>query len=152
MEQFLTSHSYPALFALSFLAATLLPLGSEWLLVALLLNRRDPVALVAVATAGNYLGACTTWLIGMYGGSWLIRTLLRIDEQAENRAKELYTRYGAWSLLFSWLPVVGDPLCLVGGVLRVGFGRFSLLVGTGKLARYAVVAWLTLEGMHIVKQ
>ncbi len=151
MEQFLTSHSYPALFALSFLAATLLPLGSEWLLVALLLNRRDPVALVAVATAGNYLGACTTWLIGMYGGSWLIRTLLRIDEQAENRAKELYTRYGAWSLLFSWLPVVGDPLCLVGGVLRVGFGRFSLLVGTGKLARYAAVAWLTLGGMHIAR-
>ncbi len=150
MEPFLAAHGYPALFALSFLAATLLPLGSEWLLVALLLDRRDPVVSVAVATAGNYLGACTTWLIGMYGGSWLIRTLLRIDEQAENRAKELYTRYGAWSLLFSWLPVVGDPLCLVGGVLRVGFGRFSLLVVAGKLARYTAVAWLTLQCKPLV--
>ncbi len=152
MESFLAAHGYPALFALSFLAATLLPLGSEWLLVALLLNRHDPLASVVVATAGNYLGACTTWLIGMYGGSWLIRSALRIDEQAENRARQLYARYGAWSLLFSWLPVVGDPLCLIGGVLRVGFGRFSLLVGTGKLARYAAVAWLTLGGMHIVRQ
>ncbi len=150
MEPFLASHGYPALFALSFLAATLIPLGSEWLLVALLLDRHDPVVSVAVATTGNYLGACTTWLIGAFGGSWLVRKVLRIDEQAETRARELYARYGAWSLLFSWLPVVGDPLCLVGGVLRIGFGRFSLLVATGKLARYATVAWLTLAGARLM--
>jgi membrane protein YqaA with SNARE-associated domain len=151
MEPFLAAHGYPALFALSFLAATLLPLGSEWLLVALLLNRHDPVAAVTVATAGNYLGACTTWLIGMYGGSWLVRTVLRIDEAAENRARQLYARYGAWSLLFSWLPIVGDPLCLVGGVLRVGFGRFSLLVAAGKFSRYAAIAWLTLAGAPLTQ-
>lgn len=145
MEQLIASHSYPALFLLSFLASTLLPLGSEWLLVLLVLRRGDPLLAVAVATAGNYLGACTTYLIGLYGGTLLVRRVLRIDEAAEDRAKRVYRRYGAWSLLFSWLPVVGDPLCLVGGLLRVGFGRFSLLVGSGKLLRYAAVAWLTLQ-------
>ncbi len=151
MESFLATHGYPALFALSFLAATLLPLGSEWLLVAMLLDRHDPVVSVTVATAGNYLGACTTWLIGMYGGSWLIRTVLRIDQAAEDRATRLYTRYGAWSLLFSWLPVIGDPLCLVGGALGIGFGRFSLLVAAGKFSRYAAVAWLTLAGARLTQ-
>lgn len=145
MEQLIASHSYPALFLLSFLASTLLPLGSEWLLVLLVLRRGDPLLAVAVATAGNYLGACTTYLIGLYGGTLLVRRVLRIDEAAEDRAQRVYRRYGAWSLLFSWLPVVGDPLCLVGGLLRVGFGRFSLLVGSGKLLRYAAVAWLTLQ-------
>jgi membrane protein YqaA with SNARE-associated domain len=89
-------------------------------------------------------------MIGMYGGSWLIRKVLRIDERAENRARQLYGRYGAWSLLFSWVPVVGDPLCLVGGVLGIGFGRFSLLVAAGKLSRYAVVALLTLGGARVL--
>lgn len=145
MEQLIANHGYPALFLLSFLASTLLPLGSEWLLVLLVVRRGDPLLAVAVATAGNYLGACTTYLIGLYGGTLLVRRLLRIDEAAEDRAQRLYQRYGAWSLLFSWLPVVGDPLCLVGGLLRVGFGRFSLLVGSGKLLRYAAVAWLTLQ-------
>jgi membrane protein YqaA with SNARE-associated domain len=149
MEEWLSSHGYAALFALSFLASTLLPLGSEWLLVAMLMKASDPVMTVAVAAAGNWLGACTTWAIGLLGGPFLIRRVLRFDAEAEASAKHFYRRYGAWSLLFSWLPVVGDPLCLAGGILRVGFGRFSLLVFTGKLIRYAAVAWLTLGGMRI---
>lgn len=145
MEQFLASHGQPALFALSFLASTLVPLGSEWLLVAMLAARHDPALSVAVATAGNTLGACTTYAVGLWGGPFLIRRVFRINEETERRADRLYRRYGTWSLLFSWLPVVGDPLCLVGGVLRVGFGRFAVLVAAGKLVRYAVVAWLTLR-------
>ncbi len=144
MEQFLLSHGYPSLFALSFLASTVIPVGSEWLLVAMLLNRSDPVAAVAVATIGNTLGAVTTWAIGITGGPVLIRRVLRIDAVAEAAAVRFYERYGVWSLLLSWLPVIGDPLCLVGGVLRVGLGRFSLLVFAGKLARYTAVAWLTM--------
>lgn len=149
MEQFLVSHGYPALFALSFLASTLIPLGSEWLLVAMLLNGSDPLLTVAVATLGNTLGAGTTWAIGIYGSAFLIRRVLRIDAAAETSAARFYRRYGAWSLLFSWLPVIGDPLCLVGGVLGVGLGRFSLLVFTGKLTRYAALTWLTLEGVQM---
>jgi len=149
MHEFLAQHGYPALFLISFLASTLIPLGSEWLLVTLLLNRHDPVAAVLVASVGNYLGACTSYGIGIYGGPCMTRKLLRIDEVAEQRAARFYNRCGSWSLLFSWLPVVGDPLCLVGGVLKVGFARFSLLVFSGKLARYATVAWLTLNGARI---
>uniref|UniRef100_A0A831U2M1 DedA family protein n=1 Tax=Geobacter metallireducens TaxID=28232 RepID=A0A831U2M1_GEOME len=147
MEQLLATHGLPALFGMSFLAATLVPIGSEWLLVTLLLKHHDPVLAVAVATVGNWLGACTTYSVGMWGGPFLVRRVLRIDEATERRADRLYARYGSWSLLFSWLPVIGDPLCLVGGILRVGFGRFSLLVGSGKLARYAFIAWVTVKGM-----
>lgn len=146
MHDFLAHHGLPALFALSFLASTLIPLGSEWLLVTLLLKKHDPVIAVSVASVGNYLGACTSYFIGLYGGTWLTRKVLRIDEKGEKRAERFYDRYGCWSLLFSWLPVVGDPLCLMGGLLKIGFTRFSLLVFSGKLARYVFVAWITLTG------
>jgi len=101
MEQSRAAHGYPALFVLSFLASTLIPLGSEWLLVVMVLKRHDPIATVTVATAGNYLGVCTTWLVGIYGGPWLIRRVLRIDATAAARAQRIYEQYGTWSLLFS---------------------------------------------------
>lgn len=145
MHDLIVSHGLPALFLLSFLASTLLPLGSEWLLVVLLVNRTDPFAAVATATVGNWLGACTTWAIGVWGGPFLIRRLLRVSAADEERAERFYGRYGSWSLLLSWLPVIGDPLCLLGGLLRVSFLRFSFLVLAGKLARYAAVAWITLR-------
>lgn len=148
MESFLAAYGYPALFALSFLASTLIPLGSEWLLVVMLMNQHDPVLTVAVATLGNTMGALTTWAIGIAGGPFLIRRVLRIGAAAEESAKRFYLRYGVWSLFFSWLPFIGDPLCLAAGIFKVGFGRFTLLVFVGKLARYAAVAWLTLEGVQ----
>ncbi len=140
----------PALFLLSFLASTLLPLGSEWLLVALLLQGEPALPAVAVATAGNTLGACTTWAIGLWGSSGLARRVLRLDEAARQKAERLYGRYGSWSLLLSWLPVVGDPLCLVGGLLRVPFPRFLLLVLAGKFARYAILALLVVKGTTVL--
>lgn len=136
---------YPALLAVSFAASTLLPLGSEWLLVLMLVKGYDPATSVLTASVGNTLGACTTWLVGRYGGDWLLERLFRISDQQRQRAEAWYQRYGAASLLFSWLPVVGDPLCLVGGLLKIRFTPFLLLVGVGKLARYGVVAWLTLR-------
>jgi membrane protein YqaA with SNARE-associated domain len=148
MEPLLAAQGYPALFALSFLASTLVPLGSEWLLVGMLLRGYDPAVTVGVASVGNLLGACTTWAVGIYGGPFLVRRVLRIGAAGQGRAERFYRRYGVWSLLFSWLPVIGDPLCLVGGILRVGFGRFAVLVFAGKLARYAAVAWLTLAGLR----
>jgi len=150
METFLTEHGLPALFGLSFLASTLVPIGSEWLLAVLLLEGRDPHAAVAVATLGNSLGALTTWAIGLWGGSFFMHRVLRVDESSRRRAEGLYARFGSWSLLLSWLPIVGDPLCLVGGLLRVGLLRFILLVGIGKLVRYAAVAGMVLEGGRLL--
>ncbi len=142
--EFFAGHEYLALFLLSFLASTIVPLGSEWLLVALVVGGYDPVLCVAVATAGNTLGACTTYGIGLFGGPFLIGRILRISDEARQKAERLYARYGSWSLLLSWVPIVGDPLCLAGGMLRIRFGRFSILVLIGKLARYAVVSLIAL--------
>lgn len=148
MHETLAAYGLPALFALSFLASTMLPLGSEWLLVAMVVQKHDPVMTVMVATAGNYLGACTSYAIGIYGGDFLIRKLLRISDTERCRAERFFRRYGSWALFFSWLPVIGDPLCLAGGVLKVPFSRFSLLVASGKALRYSAVAWLTLQGVQ----
>jgi membrane protein YqaA with SNARE-associated domain len=82
----------------------------------------------------------------MWGSDFFIRTILRISDQQLARSKSVYEKYGVWSLLLSWVPIVGDPLCLLAGLFRVGFGRFSLLVFIGKFSRYAVLAFLILPG------
>ena len=148
MHETLTAYGLPALFALSFLASTMLPLGSEWLLVALVLQRHEPLLAVMTATVGNYLGACTSYAIGIYGGDFLIKKLLRIGDAEQVRAQRFFAKYGSWALFFSWLPIIGDPLCLAGGVLKIPFSRFSILVASGKGLRYSAVAWLTLKGVQ----
>ena len=145
LHDWLNQPGYLSLFFMSFLASTLLPLGSEWLLVMMLAGGYDPLASVATATVGNYLGAVVTYLIGIGGGTWLIEKVMRVSPRQQEQAQRYYHRYGAFSLFFSWLPIIGDPLCLVGGMLRVNFGLFTLLVASGKLVRYAVTAWITLS-------
>jgi len=137
--------SLPVLFILSFLAATVIPIGSEWLLIVMILGNFSPVQTVITATVGNYLGGCTTYLIGIYGSDFIISKLLRVSNSEMSRAKRIYTGYGSWSLLLSWLPIIGDPLCLIAGIFKVAFIRFSLLVFTGKFFRYATLAALTIQ-------
>ncbi len=144
LHDWLNQPGYVTLFSVSFLASTVLPLGSEWLLVMMLANGYEPVSTVATATVGNYLGAVTTYLIGLYGGSWLIEKVMRVSSLQQERARNSYRRYGVYSLLFSWLPIIGDPLCMVAGMLRINFGLFTVLVIFGKLVRYAVTALITL--------
>lgn len=146
MPEILTEHGLLSLFLLSMCASTLVPLGSEWLLIALLLKGVDPLASVAVASIGNSLGAVTSYLIGLGGSRLLIEKLLRATPEQQLRAQHWFRRFGSWALLFSWLPVVGDPLCLVAGSLKHRFDSFVLLVSLGKTARYTLVAFLTLTG------
>ena len=146
MLELLSEYGLLSLFLLSFCASTLLPLGSEWFLVVLLLQGSNPVAAVIIATIGNSLGAGTNYLIGYYGGDWLAEKLLRIDKTRQQQAESWFNRYGSWSLILAWLPIVGDPLCLVSGMLRTPVMRFSLLVTTGKGLRYLFLALLTLQG------
>ncbi|MFH2123402.1 MAG: YqaA family protein [Pseudomonadota bacterium] len=147
MENFLIQHSLTALFVISFLAATILPLGSEWLLVTLILQAYPIEEVVVVATLGNFLGACTTYCIGLWGASFLAARFLRIDEARLHKTVLFYRKYGSWSLLLSWVPIIGDPLCLVSGSLRLNFLLFALLTFSGKLARYIVVATVTAGNM-----
>ncbi|NLD53361.1 MAG: DedA family protein [Burkholderiaceae bacterium] len=133
--------AYAALFASAFTSATLLPGSSEAMLLALLAGGHGaPPVLVAVASAGNVLGSLVNWALGrllsdMRGHRWF-----PIDERTYRRAASWYQRHGAWSLLLSWLPVVGDPLTVVAGALRVGLLRFLVLVTLGKGARYVFIA------------
>ena len=127
------------LFLSAFAASTILPMSSEVVLGALAVaGTTDVWLLLAVATAGNTLGAVVNWGIGRYAASWRTR-LVSLDEAKFQRACRWFNRWGLWCLLLSWLPVVGDPLTLVAGVLRTAFLPFVLLVLVGKAARYLLV-------------
>lgn len=141
-----TAPNLPLLFVLSFLAATILPLGSEWLVIVMIVQDFRIYDVIITATAGNYLGACTTYLIGIWGAHFVIRKILRIDDVQLLRVNKLYNKYGKLSLLFSWLPVIGDPLCLIAGIFRVNFVHFSVLVFVGKFFRYAILAFFASQG------
>jgi membrane protein YqaA with SNARE-associated domain len=145
MIELITANGYLYLFLLSFSAATLIPLGSEWLLVALLMESLNPALLLFSATVGNFLGACTTYLIAIYCAPVIANKVLRMSDKSLVRSSSLYRTYGSWSLLLSWVPVIGDPLCFIGGIFKVPFSRFFVLVITGKFARYAFITAATLS-------
>ena len=137
--------AYLGLFAAAFGAATLLPLQSEALLVGLLLNGQYGLwLLLAVATLGNVLGSLVNWWLGRGVERFKDRRWFPVSPTNLDRARRHYQRYGHWSLLLSWLPVIGDPLTLVAGVMREPLGRFLLIVTLAKGARYGVLALATL--------
>lgn len=141
----LTLSAYFGLFLSALGAATLLPLQSEGVLVALLLSQAyAPWALLAVASAGNVLGSVINWLLGRYLEHFRQRRWFPVSAARLQQAQHWYTRYGRWSLLLSWVPVIGDPLTLVAGVMRERLWVFLLIVGLAKTARYAVLVWLVL--------
>ncbi|SLN34917.1 YqaA family protein [Oceanibacterium hippocampi] len=137
---------YAGLFAIAFLAATILPAQSEAGLSALLLAGDRPVLLlVAVASAGNTLGAVVNWLLGRFIERFRGRRWFPASPAQVERASGWYRRYGYWSLLLSWVPFIGDPLTLVAGLLREPLWRFLALVTLAKTGRYVVVAMIVLQ-------
>lgn len=138
-------YAYLGLFAAAFGAATLLPLQSEALLVALLLGSAQPAwALVLLASLGNVLGSLVNWWLGLYLERFRDRRWFPVSERRLLQAQHWYGRYGRWSLLLSWLPVIGDPLTLVAGIMREPLWRFMLIVTLAKTLRYAALAAATL--------
>jgi len=137
--------AYLGLFGAAFLAATILPMQSEAALVALLLADRHPVAaLLVVATAGNVLGAVVNWGLGRGIERFRDRTWFPASAASLDRATRWYRRYGRWSLLLSWLPIGGDALTVVAGVLREPLWSFVVIVTIAKGGRYLVLTALTL--------
>ncbi len=134
--------SYLLLFITGFVAATLLPASSEVLLLALFQQDLSPAMLWLSATAGNTLGSCVNWYLGREILRFENRRWFPVSGDSLQRAQRHFKRYGYWSLLFAWLPVIGDPLTFVAGVLRMRFSMFFVLVLLGKGARYAVVLLL----------
>jgi len=130
-----------SLFLSALISSTLFPGGSEALLLYKLNEGGDALPLVIVATVGNVLGSLITYAMGRLGNEAVHKRWLRMDETKVARAETWFAKYGNPSLLLAWLPVVGDPLCLVAGLLKSHLGLFLLLVTIGKAARYTVFAW-----------
>lgn len=134
--------SYLTLFITAFLAATILPFYSEVVLFALLRAGGDPFTLVVVASVGNTLGAVVNWLMGRYLLHFKDRRWFYFKEEQIERAQGWYGRYGFWSLLLAWLPIGGDALTFIAGIMKVRLSLFLVLVGTGKTARYLSIVYL----------
>ena len=141
----LAEYGYWGLFLSSFLAATLLPLGSEVVMGVLLGHDFNPYGLILLATIGNVLGAVVNYLLGRFGSRILMNKFFRLSDTDIKRAEGRFKTYGSASLLFAWVPVVGDPLTVAAGVLKVNFTLFLLLVGVGKFLRYLAVCWAVLS-------
>ena len=138
--------AYSALAGSAFLAATVVPAQSELVLGVLLLEGEHSTALLlGVATLANTAGAVVNWGLGRaLAGEWAW-TLLRIKPERLARARRLYERWGAWSLLFAWLPILGDPLTVAAGAMKLKLAWFLPLVAAGKAARYAALAYAVLS-------
>lgn len=132
---------YITLFTFSFLAATLLPLGSEALLLYDISQNYSLFFLWLVATLGNTLGSVFNYWLGLKGEAYLERKEY-LSVSKIQKARLFFAKYGGWTLLLSWVPVIGDPLTFVAGVLRYDFKYFTLIVFIAKGLRYAVIIFL----------
>lgn len=137
--------AYASLFLSALVAATILPMQSEAVLVGLLLADYSPLLLITVASIGNVLGSAINWLLGRGIERFRDRPWFPASNAGLERAQSWYRRYGKWSLLLSWAPVIGDPLTVIAGVLREPFPVFLLLVAIAKTGRYLVLAAITLN-------
>ena len=139
---------YTGLFASAFLAATIFPAQSEAGLAYLVAMGEQPVGLlVLVASIGNTAGAVVNWYLGRQLGRQVGRFSDRrwfpANKARLAAATSWYQKYGYWSLLASWVPIIGDPITLVAGFFRAPLWSFVVIVGLAKTARYLVVVLMT---------
>ena len=135
--------AYLSLFIVSFLAATILPFSSEAILATYLLSETyNKFLLIFIASFGNILGSIFNWFLGIYflkfqDKKWFPFTNTQID-----RSSRWFKKYGKWSLLFAWVPIIGDPITFIAGTMRIKFLIFLLLVSFGKIMRYFFISLL----------
>jgi len=135
--------SYIQLLIISFLAATILPFSSEVVLTTMYLsNSFETYLLLIFASIGNILGSITNWYLGEKITIFQDRKWFPVSPDQLNRSQKYFQKYGLWSLLLAWVPIIGDPLTLLAGVLKVRFGIFFLLVSISKISRYVFILYL----------
>ena len=133
-------NGYLGLFSSAFLAATILPFSSEAVLAGLTAaGGYDLVLLWGVATLGNTLGAMVNWTLGRWCLHWQGRKWFPFKEDDLDKADRWFSKWGVWSLLLSWVPIIGDPITFAAGFLRVNFWLFTVLVVIAKGGRYLAV-------------
>ena len=131
------------LFLISLSAATLLPGGSEAALLALAsLSTYSGLTLLVVASTGNILGSILNYLLGRIALRFQDRVWFPASASQLDKAQNWFSRWGYWAVLLAWMPLIGDPITVAAGVLRMGFGLFLLLVTISKTLRYMVVLGL----------
>lgn len=138
--------TYITLFFTAFIAATLFPMGSEALLAFDIQQGFNIILLLLFATLGNTLGSCVNYYFGLKGEEFLERKKLLKKEKIAKYEK-FFKKYGGWSLLFSWMPIVGDPLTFLAGIFRFKFFYFLLIVSFAKFSRYAFIAFVTVKAI-----
>ena len=135
--------SYFQLFIISFLAATILPLSSELVLSTMLLTDSfDKYLLLVVASFGNILGSSVNWYLGKKILIFKDNKWFPANERQIAKGEIYFKKYGIWSLLLAWVPIIGDPLTIVAGILRVKFFTFLLLVSISKISRYIFLIFI----------
>ena len=131
------------LFIISLLSATLLPGSSEAVLAAIVVDGRTPVAMAVIAaTLGNTAGSAVNWAMGRFFVHLADATWFPLEKAKFERYQQWYNRWGIWSLLASWMPVIGDPLTVMAGIARTPLWLFTLVVLVAKAGRYMAVAGL----------
>ena len=128
---------YLSLFSISFLAATILPLSSELTLAGLMATSNyDNIFLLIVASLGNVLGSVVNWILGFYSRKLSKKKWFPFKDEQIEKSSKWFNKFGRWSLLFAWVPIIGDPLTLAAGLFRIKFIEFLILVTIGKVSRY----------------
>ena len=134
---------YLSLFIISFLAATILPFSSELTLAGLMATSSyDNLLLLLVASLGNVLGSVVNWILGFYSRKLSKKKWFPFKDEQIEKSSKWFNKFGRWSLLFAWVPIIGDPLTLAAGLLRIRFIEFLVLVTIGKVSRYIIVFYL----------
>ncbi|RZG77420.1 YqaA family protein [Acinetobacter sp. WCHAc060025] len=137
--------AYLLLFLSAFGAATLLPLQSEAVLLGLLVQTQySAYLLLIIATIGNVLGSCVNWYLGLRIERFKNKKWFSVSEHNMLKAEGIYQKYGFWSLLLSWTPVIGDPITLIAGLMKENFWRFLFIVTIAKAGRYLFIYWVYL--------
>ena len=132
---------YLSLFVISLLSATLLPLGSEALLIYDITQNHNIALLWIVATTGNTIGSIINYTIGLKGKEYLEKKN-KLSPKQLDKYENFFQKYGGWTLLLSWTPIIGDPLTLIAGVLRYDIRWFIIIVAIAKGIRYGVLIFL----------
>tara|TARA_B100001287_G_C22351699_1_gene375481 strand:+ start:110 stop:532 length:423 start_codon:yes stop_codon:yes gene_type:complete len=135
--------SYFLLFLSAFLAATIIPISSEVMLMGFVsATDKDAWSFFLVASAGNVLGAIINWVLGRFCINWQKFKWFPVSKVRLHKVNKWFNRFGVWSLLLAWVPVIGDALTVAAGFFRVRFWLFLILVSVSKAGRYAVLLLL----------
>jgi membrane protein YqaA with SNARE-associated domain len=136
---------YLTLFISAFISATLLPSSSEVIMVAMITQNANLSLMWLIATLGNVLGSCVNYWLGLQLLRFKDKKWFPVSQKSLDKAQKQFNKYGVYSLLFAWLPIIGDPLTVIGGIFKVRFSTFVLLVTVGKGARYLAIIALAIS-------